>query len=291
MDTKALSELLIRREPTSHKKSVGTVLVIGGSAFMPGAPILACHGAYRAGAGLVKLLFPESVYDIKNRLMPEVVLMPGFEEDNQSLSPENIELLSEEMVQEVDTVVIGPGMSRNKETIEFILQAIKVIDKPLIIDADALYALSGNVNVLSERTAPTILTPHEGEMGRLLEIDYQEVSKKREEVTLTMAKEWNSFIVLKGNKTVVCSPDGQKCINETGSPALATAGTGDVLSGILAALLAQFPNQKLHTVLSAGVFIHGFAGDLAERDLGERSVVATDLIRYLPKVFKQAQSV
>ncbi|NQV13715.1 MAG: NAD(P)H-hydrate dehydratase [Parcubacteria group bacterium] len=278
-------EILAPRPGSVHKKQCGQVLVVAGSRGMTGAAVLTCRAALRAGAGIVTLAFPETLTEIYADLLPEVMTIPCPATDEGTLSYEALEILIEKSA-EFDVVAIGPGLSQNKETQKLIRELIVELDKPLVLDADGLNALAGQVDkLLPQRKNETIITPHEGEMARLSGLSVENIKEDRAKIAQNYVQKWLVNILLKGPETIIAGPDGRTVINESGSRALATAGTGDVLTGILATLWAQNIKQPLESA-STAVYLHGLAGDKAAAKLGKRSVIASDVIGELPKLLK-----
>ena len=273
----------------SHKKSRGKVFIIAGSRGMTGAAALATRAAQRTGAGIVTLAFPDELISIYKEILPEVMTVPCFSTNEGTFSKRSLDSLLRK-AGSFDITAIGPGLSRNKETSELAREFIRKVNKPLIIDADGLNALEGNLEVISSRKALTVITPHEMEMTRLMRFGATQDpwnDEFRKTTALKKSKEWNVYIVLKGNKTVVASSDDELYINDTGGPHLATAGTGDVLTGVIAALISTDLSHPFD-VLSVAVYIHGLSGDLAKQDMGERSVIASDVIKYIPQAIREA---
>jgi NAD(P)H-hydrate epimerase len=179
---------------------------------------------------------------------------------------------------------MGPGLSTHPETRQFVHAVVADCPLPLILDADGLNAFAGKANELRARKAPALaITPHPGEMARLLGCETQEVQAHRLEIALDSAAKWNAFVVLKGYRTIIATPDGRAFINSTGNPGMASGGTGDVLTGMLAGLTAQFGTDDWGRILSLGVYLHGLAGDLAAEGVGEASLIATDLVAAIPR--------
>lgn len=276
-------EILAPRPGSVHKKQCGQVLVVAGSRGMTGAAVLTCRAALRAGAGIVTLAFPETLTEIYADLLPEVMTIPCPATDEGTLSYEALKVLLKKSA-DFDVVAIGPGLSRNKETQKLVRELVVELDKPLVLDADGLNALVGQADkLLTQRKRETIITPHEGEMARLTSL--RNIKNNRTKIAQNHAQKWLVNIILKGPETIIAGPDGQAVLNKSGSRALATAGTGDVLTGILATLWAQNIKQPFESA-STAVYLHGLAGDKAASKLGKRSVIASDVIEWLPEVTK-----
>ncbi|MBU1178675.1 NAD(P)H-hydrate dehydratase [Patescibacteria group bacterium] len=282
-------EILAPRPQTIHKKQCGQVLVIAGSKGMTGAAVLTCRAAMRAGAGVVTLAFPETLAKIYKDLLPEVMTIPCSATSESTLSYEAVPILLEKSTN-FAVVVIGPGLSKNKETQKLTRALVKKLEKPLIIDADGLNALVGQAaKLLTQRRAETIITPHEGEMAGLVNKDLKSariIKNDKVKTAREYAQKWLVNIILKGAGTVIAEPGGEVIINGSGGPALATAGTGDVLTGIISAFWAQNIKKPFRSACTA-VYLHGLAGDKAAAKLGERSVIASDVIKWLPAVMKK----
>ncbi len=284
----AKSSVLSHRKPHTHKGDYGHIFVLAGSRGLSGAAILCADSAMRTGAGLVTLGIPESLYPIvARRVFLEVMAKPLPETKEQALHQSAYKKIFD-FAQKTDVLAIGPGLSRNHSTQRLILKIISAIDKPMVIDADGLNALVGHLNIL--RTTHyarrmTILTPHLGEFSRLIGKPVIEVEKNREILAKKFSSDYNIILVLKGHKTVVVSPGKKVYINTTGNPGMATAGSGDVLTGMIAALLAQ----GLHGFEAAklGVYLHGLAGDLAAREKTQAGMIASDIIEKIPQAIKR----
>lgn len=280
---------LLQRAPNAHKGDFGHVFIIAGSAGLSGAGVLAAGAALRSGAGLVTLGLPQGINNAIIKIKPpEVMTLPMPETDDGAVSVKAERLIAG-FIKKADVVVVGPGLSKNKSTQILIRRLIGVIVKPLIIDADALNALAGHLVLLRGKSlkmpAVRILTPHPCEMSRLLGCSVNDVQSHRKEIAKRFTKDYNITIVLKGENTVVAGPRDDLYINRTGNPGMATAGSGDVLSGIIAAFLGQglcpFDAAKY------AVYIHGLAGDLAARDKTQIGMIASDIIDKIPWAIKR----
>ncbi|MFH1598615.1 MAG: NAD(P)H-hydrate dehydratase [Patescibacteria group bacterium] len=283
-------EIIWQRPQNIHKRQAGKILIIAGSKGMSGAGLLTAEAAFRTGIGLIVFGYPESLKDVYRKVLPEMMSLILPETPAGSLSLKALEEIVKGS-EDVDMVVLGPGLTRNSETVSLIQQVVAKIDKPLIIDADGLNAISeGNPDeIFSNRPNRTIITPHYGEMGRLIKLSPKEIEDNKYKLSERYAREWNLTLVLKGQETLITEPAGKQVINKSGGPGLATAGSGDVLSGIIATLGAQ-NQEKLFEAAATSVYLHGLAGDLATKEIGERSVMATDVINYLPEALKYTES-
>lgn len=285
IDNLTVREALVERENDSNKGTFGSLLAICGSYSMAGAGIMAGKAALRSGIGLLKMAVPESIYPIIASAIFESVYFPLKENENGTLSKKETPFLLKK-AEECRAVLIGCGMQNNSDTRFITRSFIERYSKPLILDADALNSITDDVSVLKNATAPVIITPHPGEMARLINSSVSYVQENREEVAKRFATENNVYVVLKGYQTVVAAPDGRIKINNTGNPGMATGGSGDVLAGVISSLVAQNP-QKSFECACAGVYIHGITGDIARDKLGEISMLPTDLIECLPEAFKK----
>jgi len=284
-----IRQILKPRPKRVHKKQLGQVLLVVGSQEIPGAGILSARAALRSGAGFVIMGYPQCLANIYRKAVPEAVHSILPQTKKGSLASQSF-LKIFRVMKKMDVLAIGPGLARDKSTASLIVRLVKTIDKPIILDADALNILADKkaVGLLAKRKAITIVTPHEGEMSRLTKLSVKQIAKKRTKLAKEYARRWRSIIVLKGYQTVITSPAGKTVINKTGGPALATPGSGDVLTGIMATLLVQNLDKPFEASVVA-VYLHGLAGDVAAKDLGERSVMASDIIDYLPGVTKKAR--
>jgi NAD(P)H-hydrate epimerase len=269
-----------RRGPSSTKFSSGSVFVMGGSRGLTGAPTMSAMAAMRSGAGYVTVGAPASLeLSFTVRLLE--AMMVGLPEDGDGhLDPAGVEPVLK-AIGRADAVVLGPGLSKDPGAQALVRAVVPRIDLPLLIDADGLNALAGHVEeVLPQRRWPTVLTPHAGELGRLLGVDSSEVERARLRHVREAALRSKAFVVLKGDDTLVAAPSGRVAVSRGGAPALATAGTGDVLSGVIGAMLAK--GMPVATAACAGVYVHVRAGQLAAAPHGPDAVIASDVIAALP---------
>jgi NAD(P)H-hydrate epimerase len=272
--------LMPRRPRNSHKGTFGHVFVIAGSVGLTGAAALASEAALRIGAGMVTLGIPKSLNPIMEEKLTEVMTVPLPETDAQSLASEAKTKIFD-FLKRANVVAIGPGLSRNPQTVELIHQLSVEIKLPKVIDADGLNALSEKRDLLDQLDSQTILTPHPGEMARLLDCSPQEVESDRIGIAQEFAQKHGLTLVLKGVPTIIASASGEVYINSTGNPGMATAGMGDVLTGAIAGLLAQGLKPVDAAVL--GVYLHGLAGDIAAEKIGESGLIAGDVLKMLPE--------
>jgi hydroxyethylthiazole kinase-like uncharacterized protein yjeF len=283
----AVGEQLPHRAAASTKFASGQVLVAGGSRGLTGAPQMAAHAAMRAGAGYVIACIPASLQDVIATAGPAELMTRGLPEQDGSLSSQAVEHVLENL-RPGGALALGPGLGRADGAVAFARELAKVADAPLVLDADGLNAHAGRLGELAARKAPTVLTPHAGELGRLLELDSEQIERERLRHVRAAAERAGAIVVLKGDDTLIADPDGHVAVSRGGSPALATAGTGDVLTGVVAALLAQ--GLDAFTAAVAGVWLHAAAGREAARRQGAPvGVIASDVIEALPAARAEAR--
>ncbi|MCW8133249.1 MAG: NAD(P)H-hydrate dehydratase [Planctomycetota bacterium] len=280
---------LPRRAPDANKGDCGKVLVVGGSRGMSGAPCLAARGAYRGGAGLVKVAVPESIWDLAAGSFEEITTA-GLPETREGALGRKAVKPALDLAEWADVVVMGMGMGRDDETIDFLRRVLEELKKPIVLDADGLYAFGGRQLTFLAKTQenhkerPLVLTPHPGEMGRLWDVSTVDVQDDRRMAAETLARAVHCVAVLKGKDTLVADVTRTYC-NATGNPGMATGGTGDVLAGLIGALLGQ--NMPAFEAACLGVHLHGLAGDLAAKRLGPWSMMARDLADDLGLAFRK----
>ena len=280
MSEPQLPKLPTRRVDT-HKGDIGRVLVIAGSRGMVGAACLAGDAALRAGAGLVRIAVPECIWDTAAAKVT-CAMTQGFPDSAEgTFAAEALEPLTE-ACEWADVVALGPGLGRTGDARQVVRGLVETIEHPLVIDADGLFHLEVSRDALASRAYPTVLTPHPGEMAHILDCEIAAVEKEREKTCVDFARRHGVVCVLKGAGTVVS--DGERCsVNTTGNPGMATGGTGDVLTGVIAALIGEGLTPFDAAVL--GVYLHGLAGDLAVEAYGIHSLIATDVLYFLPQAF------
>lgn len=279
LDMEEIRQMLPARAPDSHKGSHGHLLVVAGSPGKSGAGVLASQAALRAGAGLVTLALPKSMNPAIEAAMTEVMTLPAAENATGELCAAALPHLCQ-FLAKVDALVLGPGLGTHQETISCVHALLRQATVPIVLDADGLNSLIGHLDVLQDCQVPIVLTPHPGEMARLLDISTAAVQAQRLDIVQDFAKRYQVYVVLKGARTVIYAPNGQRWVNPTGNVAMATAGTGDVLAGIIGAFLCQ-GLQPLQAA-QCGVYLHGMAGDRVCDRLGESGLIASDLIAELP---------
>ncbi len=298
---KEIAPLIGPRPRDSNKGMYGHLLVGGGSLGKTGAAVMAGFSALRTGAGLVTVATPRSVVPTVAAPHPELMTEPLSETEAGTISSEAVDEFRR-LAEKKTVLAIGPGISRDPSTAEFVRAVVEKSQTPIVLDADGLNAFEGDSKAFNRKarqggaknakgdTPPTlVLTPHPGEMARLTGLSIPEIQRDRINVARSFAQEHGAILVLKGDRTIVANSDGECWVNTTGNPGMATGGTGDILTGIIAGMIAQHPKQVFQAVLAA-VYLHGLAGDVACETTGEHSLVATDLITALPEAFRRIRA-
>ncbi len=300
-------KLLWQRPVHFYKAEAGKILVLAGSKGMTGAAILTCEAVFRSGTGILILGFPEGLRSIYSEILPEAMTLELPETPSVSLAKKADTLILEN-ARTCDVVIIGPGLSQNAETIQLIWELIFAIDKPIVLDADGITALAKGIDVMrtheseeflenyfAKKPGQLIITPHPGEAAKLasaLRLDKKYVSKyienHKSEAAEILAEKLGCIVVLKGHNTAIATNMGKTIITRLGGPELATAGSGDVLSGVIGSFIGQNPGRLVEAATTA-VYLHSLAGVIAKEKIGERSVIASDIIRYLPEAIKKAE--
>lgn len=275
--------LSIPRRPDTHKGDYGHLLVIAGSVGKTGAAAMACQAALRMGAGLVTLAIPKSLNAIMEVKLTEVMTEPLPETPRQTLSLRAFNTILR-LCENKRAVIIGPGVGTLKETQTLILKLIKTLDLPIILDADGLTALATQPKILPAKNRSLILTPHPGEMARLIQSTSKEVQEDRIGISRNFSQSNHVHLVLKGYRSLIATPKGEVFINPTGNPGMASGGTGDVLTGMMGGLICQ--GFDILPSLQISVYLHGMAGDQITREMGEKSLIASDIIGKLPALLQ-----
>lgn len=280
-------QLVAPRPVESNKGNYGHALIVGGSLGKAGAAAMAGMAALRAGAGLATVATPKSVLPTVAGFHPELMTEPLPETETGSIATAAAGRL-DELVKAKTVVAIGPGISRHLQTAEQVRRMVAKCEAPLVVDADGLNAFEGRTKELDGAGRSLVITPHPGEMARLAGCTTAEVQADRLGVPRKFAREHQLIVVLKGHRTLVVRPDGEAWVCTTGNPGMSTGGTGDILTGMVAGLIAQNPQDVLSAVLAA-VHLHGLAGDVMREQVGEHSMVATDLLQGLPEAFRRTR--
>ena len=291
--------LLPERRKYSHKGTYGHVLIVAGSKGKTGAALMAAKACLRSGAGLVTIGIPDTIVNSFQSRVTEEMILPLPDNGNGTLSHTAADEISTFIKKRANVLAIGPGLSVDREISGLVSLLIKESRVPMVIDADGLNAIADKPDVLKKRRAPTILTPHPGEMARLLwsvegrrkkaevmdgRSMREEIERDRINIALAFARKMKSFLVLKGVPTITATPEGKTFINSTGNPGMATAGTGDVLTGMISAFLAQGLTPQDASIM--GAYLHGYIGDIVAEKMSQQSLIASDIINAIPKVFK-----
>jgi ADP-dependent NAD(P)H-hydrate dehydratase / NAD(P)H-hydrate epimerase len=276
-----ISCLLPSRRQDTHKGDYGKLLVLGGSTGLTGAAVMTCESALAAGVGMVTAGVPGSLNQVFETKMTEAMTRPLQDNNSGSIQAEALDEVLALLDSDMDVLALGPGLGRDPGTGQFVLKLAERLNKPVVIDADGLNAFESKADALGAIEGPVVITPHPGEMARLSGLDTATIRKYPINVSRDFAKEHKLVVVLKGSPSVVAEPSGRIVINPTGSAALAKAGSGDILTGILAAFLAQ--GLEVFEAAYCACYIHGLAGDIAAQSLGERSVNASHLLQTIPQ--------
>ena len=273
--------ILPKRKKDSYKGNYGRVGVIGGSLKYTGAPFLCGKSSLKAGSGLVYSIVPKSIRDILSVKFTEEIVI-SVEDDKKGFF--NLSSMDEilNQISEMDALALGPGIARDEETKEVVFEVLKNFKGPIVLDADGLYFLSFDLDVLYERKGPTVITPHMGEFSRLIKLSPEDIKLNKIKYSKNFSAKYNVITVLKGVNTIVASPQGNVYVNRTGNPGMATAGSGDVLTGIILSLLGQGIDEFHSSML--GVYVHGLSGDLAKLSKGEYGMTAGDIMNSIPSI-------
>ena len=277
-----VKSLLPFRATYSHKGSFGKVLILAGSVGMTGAAYLASEAAIRSGAGIVVLGIPRSLNQIMEVKLTEVMTLPLAETEKQSLGKEAEETISK-LMKNYSVLGIGPGISRQAETQRLVRKIIEKSNIPLVVDADAIYALSEDPAILKKTKTPLVITPHPGEIAKLIDKDVDYILNNQLDITREIAQKYGIVVVLKGARTIIANKEGETYINVGDNSGMATGGSGDVLTGIICSLIAQGADNFSAAI--TGVYIHSLAGNLARDIKGERGMIAGDILSQVPQAF------
>ncbi len=278
-----MPKVLKRRKRNTHKGDYGHVLVVAGSTGMTGAAYLAGEAALLTGSGLVTCAIPRSLNAIMEKKLTEVMTFPV--EDKRKghfISSGRARIV--DFSKKTDVAAIGPGLSQKAEVKKLVKGLIRDLDVPIVLDADGINCIAGEADILKKARSDIVITPHPGEMSRLIKKKADKIQKNRKMTADEFSKRYGATVVLKGHRTVVSSPDGKTYINTTGNPGMASGGMGDVLTGMIASLIGQ--GYSPFEAAKKGVYLHGRAGDLAAKEKGEASLRAQDLLDNIPAVTK-----
>jgi len=290
--------VLPRRVRDSHKGTFGHVHIVAGSRGKSGAALMAGLASLRSGAGLATLWTPESLLRDLTGKYPELMMEPVAETEEGTCDQSAADTILARS-EEIGSLVIGPGLTTHSSTKKLVKELVRRSPVPIVLDADGINAFAGTSDFFGKRRKqPIVLTPHPGEMARITGLTISQIQDRRLETACEWAGKLGCYLILKGFQTVIASPDGDIYINRTGNPAMATGGTGDVLAGMVGRFMATWSRlrrnadcPKLEDFLCAAVYLHGLAGDLAVESIDEESLVATDLIEYLPDAFHKVRAI
>ncbi|MFH1612422.1 MAG: NAD(P)H-hydrate dehydratase [bacterium] len=282
--TKFITEVFIpQRKKDTHKGDYGKVFILAGSEGMSGAAFLSSMSCLYAGAGLVYLGIPKSLNNIMAKKLTEVIIYPLSETNQKTLSLKSKKEILEK-IKNKDILCIGPGLSLNPETAKLIQEIIFEIDIPMILDADGLNAIN-DLSIFKKRKTPLVITPHLGEVSRLIKKDIEFIKENKISVALEISEKINGIVVLKGAHSIIATPQGNVYINSTGNPGMSSAGVGDILTGLIAGLMAQKISAENSAII--GTYIHGKCGDKASFEKGECSLIARNILEMIPYELKK----
>lgn len=277
LDHAAVLNILPDRKLTAHKGDFGKILLICGSVGYTGAPALAALGALRTGAGLVYLAIPVCIYEIEATKLLEPIVLP-LPDANGMISQTAIKDILK-LLDKIDAILIGPGLGRSDDTENLLLQILENFSGPIVVDADGIYLIRNHIDILRGRACPVILTPHEGEFSQLI----GKTIDDRVDMAVNAALELDSIVVLKGHNTVIT--DGKTVyINQTGNPGMAVGGSGDILAGMITALIGQGISPLESAAI--GAWLHGAAGDICAKQLGTYGMIPSDMLQVIPRLLK-----
>ncbi|MGQ9558388.1 MAG: NAD(P)H-hydrate dehydratase [Desulfurispora sp.] len=283
LDAAVVAGWLPVRRSTDHKGDFGHVLVVAGAAGYSGAAVLCARAAARAGAGLVTLAVPASLQPVVSTMAPEIMTLALPQTERQTVSSEAWPVIKKKL-ERCQVLALGPGLTTHPETVGMVRELLLQCEVPVVLDADGLNALVGRTTIFRQMKAPLVITPHPGELARLLGVTVEQVQERRLYLAEETAARWRLTLVLKGARTLVACPDGTLYINPTGNPGMASGGSGDVLTGVIAGLLAQ--GLTAGEAAAAGVYAHGLAGDLAADEKGLQGMLAGDILSCLPRAWQ-----
>jgi NAD(P)H-hydrate epimerase len=282
-------DLPLIRKADSHKGNFGHALIVAGSRGKTGAAILAGRAALRAGAGLVTIATPDGVLPIVASAQPEFMTEPLLSTKLGTISAANLKAGQFSALAKNKTLLaIGPGLGTHKETQRFVRSLVQKAEQPLLLDADGLNAFAGRAKEFAKRKSHHLaVTPHPGEMARLCGLSNDKVQSDRLGLALKSAKSWNAHVILKGFHTILATPDGRAFVNTTGNPGMAKGGSGDVLTGILAGMTAQFGPANWERALALGIYLHGLSADDATASRAEAALLSGEIAEYLPETYRR----
>lgn len=283
-----IKNMLPERDKDTHKGTYGRVGIIAGSRGMTGAPYLTSMACLRAGSGLVYTIVPEGISSILAVKLVEAIIKPVSDKNTGVFKLDSIAEI-EKIIEDMDVLAIGPGMGIDEERVELVKHILLNFNGPVVLDADGLNCISKvGLNIFNKRRFPTVITPHPGEFSRLLGVSTKEIQDNRVEYAKYVSTNYGIITVLKGANTVVSNPKGEVYINTTGNPGMATAGSGDVLTGVITSFIGQGIDSYKASIL--GVYCHGLAGDIVKEEKGEYGMIARDILESIPSSIKLMKS-
>jgi NAD(P)H-hydrate epimerase len=283
-----IKDMLPERDKDTHKGTYGRVGIIAGSRGMTGAPYLTSMACLRAGSGLVYTIVPEGISSILAVKLVEAIIKPVSDKNTGVFKLDSIAEI-EKIIEDMDVLAIGPGMGIDEERVELVKHILLNFNGPVVLDADGLNCISKvGLNIFNKRRFPTVITPHPGEFSRLLGVSTKEIQDNRVEYAKYVSTNYGIVTVLKGANTVVSNPKGEVYINTTGNPGMATAGSGDVLTGMITSFIGQGIDFYKASIL--GVYCHGLAGDIVKEEKGEYGMIARDILESIPSSIKLMKS-
>jgi NAD(P)H-hydrate epimerase len=283
LEARDIAGLFRPRDRSAHKGDFGHVLVVGGSRSKPGAVLMAGTAALRAGAGLVTVATTAGAVGVIVGRTPELMTEPVEEAEDGSMNPA---AFRKDWFARKTVVAVGPGIGTNAGNQALVHRILSEVELPLVVDADGLTALAALEGEWKQRSPLLVLTPHPGEMARLTGLSTEQVQKRRVDVAREFSVRRKAYVVLKGNRSLIATPEGKVIVNPTGTPAMASGGSGDILTGLIAGFLAEFHEAEPEAAIGAAVYLHGLCGELAAERLGEQAVLATDLLEALPEAIR-----
>lgn len=278
-----VKKILKKRRLDSHKGDYGHVLVVAGSIGMTGAAYLASEAALLTGSGLVTCAIPKSLNVIMGKKFTEVMTFPVEDGGKGHFLVSGFSKIKN-FSEKTDAAVIGPGISKRPDVKKLVKKLIRNLDIPIVLDADGINCIADEPDILKKAERPLVITPHPGEMSRLIHKKTDYIQKNRKKVAKEVSRRYGVTVVLKGRNTVVSSPSGRIYVNKTGNPGMASGGVGDVLTGMIASLIGQ--RFTPFNAAKYGVYLHGLAGDIAAKEKGEASLRARDVLNNIPKATK-----
>lgn len=282
IDANLAKSIIPKRKSDSYKGSFGTLVSVCGSIGFAGASILSSKSALRCGVGILNIALPKNIYSIVSPAVPEAICTLINENDYGTICKSGIKTL-QNALERSSACLVGCGLGCNKDTKDVVLSILKHYNKPILLDADGINSICSNIDVLMSARSQIVLTPHPGEMARILNTDVSYINEYPKKIALEFSQKYRKVLVLKGSKTIVSSPDGDLFVNDFENSGLSKGGSGDVLAGIIASFLAQGVKPLNSAIL--GVYLHSMAGKICSERFSERAMLPSDVIDVLPELF------